>query len=107
MSTRKRTDDVLTDKGQIALFQSRETPDAFRKAVQVVHSQPKSPLSLLQRKLGNAWLKNAVDNHPDPDGWWQLAIGKLAVTIGFDSNNRQYLKESAEALCASCMSGMF
>ncbi|MBU1690655.1 MAG: replication initiation protein [Gammaproteobacteria bacterium] len=84
--------------GQISLFSARETPDPFRKAVQVLHSKPKSPLSLLQRKLGNAWLKNAIENQPDKDGWWQLSIKTMATDIGFDSNNRQYLKESAEAL---------
>lgn len=95
----KRSDALTTvSEGQISLFGVRETPDAFRKAVQVVHSRPKSPLSLLQRKLGNAWLKHAVEQPADPEGWWELGIKNLAVTIGFDSNNRQYLKEAAEAL---------
>lgn len=85
-------------EGQLSLFAKRETPDAFRKAVQVVHSKPKSPLSLLHRKIGNAWLKHAIENQPNQDGWWELSIKKLAASIGFDSNNRQYLKESAEAL---------
>lgn len=63
-----------------------------------MHSKPKSPLSLLHRKIGNAWLKHAIESQPDSDGWWELSIKKLALNIGFDSNNRQYLKESAEAL---------
>ena len=83
---------------QLPLFTLREAPDPFRKAVQVLHSRPKSPLTLLQRKLGNAWLKNAVEHPPDEDGWWEMGIKDLAATIGFDSNNRQYLKTSAEAL---------
>ena len=83
---------------QITLFAPVDTPDAFRKAVQALHSKPKAPLTLLQRKLGNAWLKNAIETPPDDDGWWELNIGEMARTIGFDSNNRQYLKESAEAL---------
>lgn len=85
-------------EGQISLFASKETPDAFRKAVQIVHSKPKQPLTLLQRKLGNAWAKHAIENSPDEHGWWVLSIRELAVDVGFDSNNRQYLKESAEAL---------
>jgi hypothetical protein len=76
------------------------TPDAFRKAVQAVHSKPRSPLTLLQRKLGNAWLKHAIESQPDAQGWWELSIRDLSQTIGFDSNNRQYLKEAAEALMA-------
>lgn len=83
---------------QLTLFSSDQAPDAFRKAVQVVHSKPKSPLSLLHRKIGNAWLKHAIENQPDSDGWWEVGIKRLAQNIGFDSNNRQYLKESAEAL---------
>lgn len=85
-------------EGQIALFANKETPDAFRKAVQIVHSKPKQPLSLLQRKLGNAWAKHAIENSPDENGWWVLGIKDLASDIGFDSNNREYLKASAEAL---------
>lgn len=73
-------------------------PDAFRKAVQAVHSKPRAPLTLLQRKLGNAWLKHAMESQPDAQGWWELNIRDLAKTIGFDSNNRQYLKDAAEAL---------
>src|SRR4029078_12521587 len=76
---------------QISLFASPEAPDAFRKAVQIVHSKPKQPLSLLQRKLGNAWAKHAIENSPDEHGWWVLGIRDLAVDVGFDSNNRQYL----------------
>lgn len=83
---------------QISLFASPEAPDAFRKAVQIVHSKPKQPLSLLQRKLGNAWAKHAIEHSPDEQGWWTLRIRDLAEDVGFDSNNRQYLKESAEAL---------
>jgi hypothetical protein len=94
-----RTAAILeSSAGQLALLCPREAPDAFRKAVQVIHSKPKSPLSLLQRKLGNLWLKHAIENLPDAEGWWELRIKAVAEKIGFDSNNRQYLKESAEAL---------
>lgn len=79
-------------------FLLRETPDPFRKAVQVLHSRPKSPLSLLQRKLGNAWLKHAIEHPPDAEGWWEIGIKDLAAVVGFDSHNRQYLKNAAEAL---------
>lgn len=85
-------------ESQIPLLSSQEPPDTFRKAVQVVHSTPKSPLTLLQRKLGNAWLKHAIRTAPDREGWWELPLRQLSDTIGFDSNNRQYLRESAEAL---------
>lgn len=88
----------VSPEGQISLFVSKETPEAFRKAVQIIHSKPKQPLTLLQRKLGNAWAKNSIENAPDADGWWVLRLRDLERDVGFDSNNRAYLKESAEAL---------
>lgn len=88
----------ISQTGQISLFAQLETPDAFRKAVQIVHSMPKSPLSLLQRKVGNAWIKHTVENEPDAQGWWQIGIGEMTEIVGFDSNNRQYLKDAAESL---------
>lgn len=94
----RRRSTSQSPEGQISLFTNRETPDAFRKAVQIVHSKPKQPLSLLQRKLGNAWAKHAIENSPDENGWWVLGIKDLANDVGFDSNNREYLKTSAEAL---------
>ena len=78
---RKRTTSQ-SPEGQISLFASKETPDAFRKAVQIVHSKPKQPLSLLQRKLGNAWAKHAIENSPDEHGWWVLGIRDLAIDVG-------------------------
>jgi hypothetical protein len=98
MATSRTAALLANNAGQLALLCPRELPDAFRKAVQVIHSKPKSPLSLLQRKLGNLWLKHAIENPPDSEGWWELRIKEVAEKIGFDSNNRQYLKESAEAL---------
>lgn len=97
MKTSKRADASRSDL-QIGLFQVQETPRSYRKAVEVVHSKPRAPMSLLQRKLANAWLKNAVDNRPDHDGWWTIGIGEMSQHIGFDSNNREYLKESARDL---------
>jgi hypothetical protein len=94
----RRKNSKESPEGQISLFASPEAPDAFRKAVQIVHSKAKQPLTLLQRKLGNAWAKHAIENTPDEQGWWELRIRDLAIDVGFDSNNRQYLKESAEAL---------
>jgi hypothetical protein len=83
---------------QAEAVEHSSTPDAFRKAVQALHSKPRAPLTLLQRKLGNAWLKHAIESQPDPQGWWELSIRELEHTIGFASNNRQYLKDAAEAL---------
>ncbi len=86
---------------QIALFNQGDTfeaPNAFRKPVQVIHSMPRTHLSLVQRKLANAWLKNATDSLADKDGMWTINTARLAEDIGFDSNNRAYLVDAARAL---------
>jgi Initiator Replication protein len=83
---------------QIALFQSKEAPNAFKKAVEVIHSKPLAPMSLLQGKILNQWLQKAATTAPDAEGWWTLRIDKMSSAIGFNSNNRPYLKESALAL---------
>lgn len=80
------------------MFKLPEAPDPFRKAVQVVHSKPRAPMSLLQRKLANVWLKNAMVTQADDQGWYTIPIRTMAVDVGFDSNNREYLKQSAEQL---------
>ncbi len=87
-----------SQNGQIALFGNSDVPDLFRKAVEVIHSKPKQPLSLVQRKISNAWIKHALITEPGEDGWWSLGIRSLAEDIEFDSNNHQHLKTAAEAL---------
>lgn len=83
------------DEPQIGLFTLTEIPNSYRKPVQVVHSKPRAPMSLLQRKLANAWLKNAVETPADSGGWWTIGVLSMAHDIGFDSNNREYLRGSA------------
>lgn len=83
---------------QITLFQPKEVPNTFRKAVQVVHSMPLTSLSLLQRKVLNAWIKRAAETQSDPSGWWSIRIDELSKEIGYNSNNRSYLKSASEAL---------
>lgn len=92
---RKKTSD---GQSQIALFQSAEAPNAYRKPVQVIHSMPRTQLSLVQRKLANAWLKNAAETAADKDGWWTINTSAMCADIGFDSNNRPYLTDSARTL---------
>ena len=83
---------------QISLFASKEAPASFRKAVQVLHSLPKAPLSLVQRKVANAWIKNALEDEPCSDGFWEMSILDLSKSIGFDSKNVKYLRVSTDAL---------
>lgn len=83
---------------QIQLFRLPEVPEPYKKAVEVVHSKPHAPMSLVHRKLLNAWLKNAVEEAPDKDGWWTISILDMSESIGFDSNNRTYLTSAAREL---------
>ncbi len=84
--------------GQIQLFRMPEVPEPYKKAVEVLHSRPLTPLTLMHRKLQNAWLKNAQDERPDAEGWWSLSMTALSEDIGFDSNNREHLKQSAREM---------
>jgi plasmid replication initiation protein len=91
----------LRDPSQTSLFPLTETPDRFRKAVEVVHSRSltMTPLTLLQRKVGNAWLKHCHLNKPIQPGWWEMSISELAIEVGFEnSHNTVYLKTVARAL---------
>lgn len=85
-------------EGQIQLFRTPAIPEPYRKAVEVLHSKPRAPMSLMHRKLLNAWLKNALESKPDQDGWWTLSVSQLSEDIGFDSNNREYLTSAAREL---------
>lgn len=76
----------------------RSGQDVFRKTVYVVHSRPTKQLTLVQKKLANAWLKHAISFQPNQDGWWEIPIGQLREEINFPSTNTQYLKEAARAL---------
>lgn len=83
---------------QISLFMKKESPDPFRKAVQIVHSMPLGDLTAVQRKMSNNWLKKANSSEPDADGYWSIRIDEMTIDIGFNSKNRKYLKDAARAL---------
>ena len=72
--------------------------DLWRKTVTVVHSIPQKALTLVQRKTANAWLKFAVENPRDTDGWWSMPVAQLCKEAGFPSRNREPLKIAAKAL---------
>lgn len=97
MTSRTPRRSASAPAGQIGLFKL-ESPEPFRKAVQIVHSKPRAPMSLLQRKLNNVWLKNAMVTRPDAEGWYSIPVRNMAEGVGFDSNNRDYLKQSAEQM---------
>jgi hypothetical protein len=81
-------------QGQISLFIQQPTPDPYKKAVQVVHSKPRGHVSFVQRKTINALLRNASKTQADENGWWAIRTVELTKDIGFDSNNRDYLRQT-------------
>lgn len=98
MATRPPRQTSQNNDAQIGLFRLPDTPDPFRKAVQVVHSKPRAPMTLLQRKLANVWLKYAMTATQDEQGFYTIPITALTAELGFDSNNRDHLKQAAERL---------
>ena len=79
---------------QFSLFKQAPLPEPYKKAVQVVHSKSRGPMTFVQRKTQNALLWNAHVTNEDADGWWSMRTAELARVIGFDSKNREYLRES-------------
>jgi len=80
----------------MAYIESRS--DVFRKAVEVIHCQPQTGLSLLERKIGNALIKQAISQSSDAEGWWSVRWITLEEDVGFDSNNRDVCRKAALAL---------
>lgn len=96
MVTYKKSGKNPSLEGQFGLFQLDTVPNTFKKAVQIVHSKPKAPMSLLQRKLSNAWLRNAIETQTSAEGlWFTINQHEMLETIKFNSNNRTYMQESA------------
>jgi hypothetical protein len=94
----KKTPSKSPSASQFALFNPSEPPDAFRKPVEIVHSRPHHQLTLVQRKLMNTLLKNAGTKTMDAEGWWSIPLKDVTLDIGFDSKNRQFLKNAAREL---------
>ena len=85
---------------QFSLFalEAPEPPNPYKKPVEIIHSVPRANLSLVQRKLANAWLKNAVETTPDDEGMWTIKTSRMESDIGFDSKNRAHLIDASRAL---------
>lgn len=90
---------VVADQVPLAAsVQGDQANDLWRKTVTVVHSIPRQSLNLVQRKIANAWLKFALENPKDAEGWWAMPVSRLCQDAGFTSRNREHLKTAAKAL---------
>lgn len=88
--------------GQIALFQQPEVPEPFKKAVQAIHVSPVGgALSLQQRRLFNALIKNAIEDRiarNDAANTFQISIPEMMAGLGLTTKDTGYIKETAKSL---------
>ncbi|WP_029043723.1 replication initiation protein [Cupriavidus sp. WS] len=87
---------------QIALFQQPEVPEPFKKAVQAIHLSPVGgALSLQQRRLFNALIKNAIEHRlakSDSATIFQISIPEMMTGLGLTTKDTGYIKETAKSL---------
>ena len=69
--------------------------DEFIKASPAIQIQSK--ITHLQRRVWNVLLANAYDDLPNQD-IHRVSVAELAKSLGFNSHNEDYLKETLEAL---------
>jgi cation transport regulator ChaC len=69
--------------------------DEFIKASPAIQIQSK--ITHLQRRVWNVLLANAYDELPNQD-IHRVSVAELAKSLGFNSHNEDYLKETLEAL---------
>lgn len=91
-------DEVLSRQGSLVPAEQSRQQEFFRKTVYVLHSTPSAELTLVQRRLANAWLKYAIEEEPDGSGWWTMPMARLRQDIGFGSNNIAHLRDAARKI---------
>lgn len=88
--------------GQIALFQQPEVPEPFKKAVQAIHVSPVGgALTLQQRRLFNALIKNAIELRIGQNGTadtFQISIPEMMSNLALTTKDTGYIKETAKSL---------
>lgn len=102
-----------TGTTQIGLF-TVEEPEPFKKATPAVHISAKNKaLSLVQHKIYNALLANAIEQdraHSDTNGTltqFSIALTDLVDKVGLNSNNRDYLKGVINSLIGTVVNWDF
>jgi len=87
---------------QIALFQQPEVPEPFKKAVQAIHVSPVGgALTLQQRRLFNALIKNAIEHRMGQAGsvdTFQISIPEMMSNLALTTKDTGYIKETAKSL---------
>ncbi|MFL9922322.1 replication initiation protein [Paraburkholderia fungorum] len=98
---------------QIGLF-TVEEPEPFKKATPAVHISAKNKaLTLVQHKIYNALLANAIEQDRDNAGTnvglsqFSIALTDLVDKVGLNSNNRDYLKGVINSLIGTVVNWDF
>ena len=88
--------------GQTALVQQQEGPEPFKKAVQAIHVSPVGgSLTLQQRRLFNALIKNAIEHRLGQTGLvetFQISIPEMMANLALTTKDTGYIKETAKSL---------
>jgi hypothetical protein len=81
------------------VLEVNQQDELLRKTVKMVHSLPRGGhVSVLQRKMLNAWLKFSLETPRDAKGWWSMPLSVLRRETGFTSENIKHLREAATGL---------
>ncbi|PLP97933.1 replication initiation protein [Cupriavidus pauculus] len=87
---------------QITLFQQPEAAEPFKKAVQAIHVSPVGgSLTLQQRRLFNALIKNAIEHRLGEAGTvetFQISIPEMMANLALTTKDTTYIKETAKSL---------
>jgi len=87
---------------QITLFQQPEAAEPFKKAVQAIHVSPVGgSLTLQQRRLFNALIKNAIEHRFGEAGTvetFQISIPEMMANLALTTKDTTYIKETAKSL---------
>jgi hypothetical protein len=89
-----------TKEKKSELSKEPETDMVLRKHVGLIHCENK--LTLIQRKICNILLFNALDRINEQD-IFAIPIRKLCSLIGYNSNDSKQIKESIKTLIATVM----
>lgn len=81
------------------VLEVNQQDELLRKTVKMVHSLARGEhVSVLQRKMLNAWLKFSLETPRDASGWWSMPLSVLRRETGFTSENIKHLREAATGL---------
>jgi hypothetical protein len=88
-------------EGQLALFQQSPAPQLLKKAVQAIHASPKKGIiSLQQRRIFNALIKNAISQNQAQPGraQFEMPIPEIKSMLELTTNNVSYIKDTIRSL---------